>query len=423
MPRAIFFDILESMICIRVTTLLIIVLAFFFGSHSTFANSHACTDNDGDNHYLATSVDSCACSTTPCDDRDDENEYVNPNVQEGLCLSADRKPVSCTGPNTTSPTWWTLQSGKQYANCADYYADNNPSDSNFTCTQQNTSTVKQFYTCVYSASYQPEELRGMPAYLPTDRMKAVGAVNIDNNQNGEGNKGDSFCPQMGGLVSCGRYADDPVTTDIDESKPCGFCDFFLLFKRIVDWIMLVIIPAVAGLIVVFGGFMLVISRGNPQQSKLGKDAIIYTFIGYAIVLIGWLVLNSALTGIGVQKWTGLVAEEIVLQKTYGKLLWTPETTLDARQKDLVGLVLTISGTGNPALDGQTRTITKIWDENTLGTDYAIDCPDGDLPRDQTGTPSATGTKDCIEVDSPLPNIANADGKIKIGGWWQFACGQ
>ncbi|MFY9457873.1 MAG: pilin [Candidatus Spechtbacterales bacterium] len=108
-----------------------------------------------------------------------------------------------------------------------------------------------------------------------------------------------------GIVKCGLRDDDLETTDIVESDPCTFCDFFVLFNNILKWVFLIILPTIATLFVLFGGFLLLTSRGNPGQAQKGKDMLIWTLAGYAVIFVGWMVLNSFLSGIGVMEWTGL----------------------------------------------------------------------------------------------------------------------
>jgi len=110
--------------------------------------------------------------------------------------------------------------------------------------------------------------------------------------------------QRGGLVPCGRSCDDP-TTEINEAAECDFCHFFYLLKNIIDWIVFRIAPVLAVLLVVFGGFILATSRGNPGQSQKGKDILIWTFAGLAVIFVSWLVVNSLFAGLGVTEWTGL----------------------------------------------------------------------------------------------------------------------
>lgn len=109
----------------------------------------------------------------------------------------------------------------------------------------------------------------------------------------------------GGLVQCGRSCDDSKTEGIDEHAECGFCSLFSLFQKIVNWIVGVIAPLIALLLIVFGGFMLVTSRGDPKQTTFAKNTLIWTLIGYALILVSWVVVSSIFASIGVAKWTGL----------------------------------------------------------------------------------------------------------------------
>ena len=109
---------------------------------------------------------------------------------------------------------------------------------------------------------------------------------------------------VGGLVPCGRSCDDP-TTEINEAAECTFCHFFYLLTNIINWIVFRIAPTLAVLLIAFGGFTLVVSRGNPSQSQKGKDILIWTFVGLAVIFVSWMVVNSIFAGIGVAEWSGL----------------------------------------------------------------------------------------------------------------------
>lgn len=106
--------------------------------------------------------------------------------------------------------------------------------------------------------------------------------------------------QEGGLVPCGRAQD--VGT---PNENCNFCHFFYLLRNIMNWIVLGIAPVIAVLLVAFGGFVLATSRGNPGQSQKGRDILIWTFAGLAVMFVGWLVVNTLFTEIGIVEWTGL----------------------------------------------------------------------------------------------------------------------
>lgn len=107
-----------------------------------------------------------------------------------------------------------------------------------------------------------------------------------------------------GLVPCGRSCDDP-TTEINEAAECSFCHFFFLAKNIMDWILKFAVTSLAALMLIIGGFILATSRGNPGQAQKGKDILIWTFAGLAVMFVGWMVVNSIFTGLGVVEWGGV----------------------------------------------------------------------------------------------------------------------
>ncbi len=132
---------------------------------------------------------------------------------------------------------------------------------------------------------------------------------------------------VGGLVPCGRSCDDP-TTEINEAADCSFCSFFYLFNGIVKWVVTIIVPSIAVLLIAIGGFMLAMSRGNPGQSQKGKDILIWTLAGIAVMFIGWAVLNSFLSGIGVMKWTGITSEDGEFEVYYGNSKQLYDTNIE-----------------------------------------------------------------------------------------------
>lgn len=59
-----------------------------------------------------------------------------------------------------------------------------------------------------------------------------------------------------------------------------------LLKSIVDWLIKIATPIAVGMILI-GAFQMLFSGGNEEKFKLGRKTILYTAIGYAIILIGW----------------------------------------------------------------------------------------------------------------------------------------
>jgi len=116
------------------------------------------------------------------------------------------------------------------------------------------------------------------------------------------------CPSEG-LVPCGN-----------STCPCKLCDFFLMFDRIIKFLLLPpfgLVPIIATLMILIGGFMYIIAYGGPaeileggkkggaqlisQAKSLFKSVIIGLFIIYG----AWLVIDLFFMVIGVASWTGL----------------------------------------------------------------------------------------------------------------------
>ena len=209
----------------------------------------------------------------------------------------------------------------------------------------------------------------------------------------------------GGLVPCGRECDDPTTTKIDEAADCTFCSFFYLFNNIVKWVVTIIVPSIAVLLIAIGGFMLAMSRGNPGQSQKGKDILIWTLAGIAVMFIGWAVLNSLLSGIGVMKWTGLRAETGEFEK------YEVRTDGDHLLQDF-------------DIDKKSD---EAWERSDKGSGWkGLTVELSHLNWSEPQIRKITSNNEhSIRIDKPLYNTTQEKGakiKYKIGGWWQFSCG-
>ena len=101
--------------------------------------------------------------------------------------------------------------------------------------------------------------------------------------------------QAAGLVPCGGI----------EEPPCTLCHIFVMFKSIIDYALQVIVPILAVLIIVYGGFLLLTSGGDPVRAMSARKILTSVVIGLALVFCSWLIINSFFLLIGVADWTGL----------------------------------------------------------------------------------------------------------------------
>ena len=98
----------------------------------------------------------------------------------------------------------------------------------------------------------------------------------------------------GGLIPC-----------VGTENPCCVRDLFVLLHNVVDFGITKLAPIFVVMMLVIGGFHILTSAGNPGRVTKGKDLIKWALIGYAIVLLSWIIINTIFSLIGLANWTGL----------------------------------------------------------------------------------------------------------------------
>ncbi|TSC96488.1 MAG: Uncharacterized protein Athens071426_99 [Parcubacteria group bacterium Athens0714_26] len=85
-----------------------------------------------------------------------------------------------------------------------------------------------------------------------------------------------------GLVPCG-----------DSGDNCTVCDFFVLVKNIINW-MINVSFALAGGFIAWGAFDIMIAGGDEKKMTAGREKITTAVIGLAIVLGAWLIVGTVM---------------------------------------------------------------------------------------------------------------------------------
>jgi len=124
-----------------------------------------------------------------------------------------------------------------------------------------------------------------------------------------------------GLVPCGAAEDDPNTRDIDESQPCQLCHFFVMFERIIRFLLFDIVPPLAILMIVIGGVMFMFAhfgggeilpggvKGGPTLLGQAKRLMSSVIISLIIIYGAWVIINTFFQIIGVATWEGWSLKE------------------------------------------------------------------------------------------------------------------
>ena len=109
-----------------------------------------------------------------------------------------------------------------------------------------------------------------------------------------------------GLVPCGG----------PEQPPCKLCDLFVLFKNIIDFLLIPsplnnnipLVPLIAILFLVIGGVMYILAYlpGSPFTLQQANQLFTSVVKGLFIIYGAWVIVNLFFQVIGVQEWTGLL---------------------------------------------------------------------------------------------------------------------
>ena len=100
----------------------------------------------------------------------------------------------------------------------------------------------------------------------------------------------------GGLIPCGRMVDDP-TTDIIESNPCSLCTLIYTVQLIIKFLIKIAI-VVALIAIAFGGFLYISAAGSQEAIEKAKSIIKYAIIGFIVILVAWVIIDSVLATAG-----------------------------------------------------------------------------------------------------------------------------
>lgn len=107
----------------------------------------------------------------------------------------------------------------------------------------------------------------------------------------------AFAPvpaEAASIVPCGRTANDPDTPTLDESKPCTLCHVVLGAQGLMQWGMNIM--TVIAITVIFAmGVLYIVSAGNEGMMQTAKKGMWAALIGFAIMLLAWLIVNIVIT--------------------------------------------------------------------------------------------------------------------------------
>jgi len=99
--------------------------------------------------------------------------------------------------------------------------------------------------------------------------------------------------QAAGLVPCGGPGE----------PACQLCHLFVMFDKIIDFVLINLIPPLAVLMLVIGGVMFIFAAESPTWVTRGKSIMTSVVIGLIIIYAAWLIIGLFFQVIGLTEWT------------------------------------------------------------------------------------------------------------------------
>lgn len=90
------------------------------------------------------------------------------------------------------------------------------------------------------------------------------------------------------IVPCGGNGQDA----------CTWCQLMVLFKNIIDFMLYLIFP-LAAVMIVYGGFLIMTAAGSPAKIGKGREVITAAIVGLLIALFSYFIIDTIIKIIAV----------------------------------------------------------------------------------------------------------------------------
>lgn len=88
-------------------------------------------------------------------------------------------------------------------------------------------------------------------------------------------------------------------------EQCEFKDLLVVLYNIIEFAIKILAPIFVAIMVVMGGFYYLTAGPSPGRAARGKELIKWAIIGYAVIMLSYVIINTILQLVGVATWTGL----------------------------------------------------------------------------------------------------------------------
>lgn len=102
-----------------------------------------------------------------------------------------------------------------------------------------------------------------------------------------------LAPAEAGIIPCGLTSPDPAWPNNGQDK-CTLCHLIIGINSIIVFLRN-IMSAIAIAVIVAMAFVYITSAGDEGRMRFAKGGIAAALIGFAIILLAWLIVNFILT--------------------------------------------------------------------------------------------------------------------------------
>ncbi len=195
----------------------------------------------------------------------------NPKIIYGTKFGSLGNPTAMTSSNGV----YTAQIGGLTADTNYYYQLEGDS--------YTSSGVQVYYSGVLSFMTLPTPSGPAPAVPTVPDSNSSSTSLTSSSYNG------------GALVHCGLGG--PLNDN--GTQACGFKDLMELANRIIDFLIFVVAPIIAVVIILYGGFLILTAAGSTENIGKAKSMMTKAVIGLVIAMAAWLLVKSILVSMGV----------------------------------------------------------------------------------------------------------------------------
>jgi hypothetical protein len=107
-----------------------------------------------------------------------------------------------------------------------------------------------------------------------------------------------FIPVLSLAQDGGTGGADGGTGGVTLPDPLGGKDFVTILKQVVNFLILVAIPITA-IMIIYGAYQIMFAGGDTEKVTTGKRTILYTVVGFVIILLAWSIIAILQNVLGV----------------------------------------------------------------------------------------------------------------------------